>query len=326
MVVKNPRRTGGPKSPEGKEKVAKNAIKHGLNAASLTDGHQSVLVDQFIKELTQYYKPKSPLEKMYIERIAHTRAKLQKLSEIESVGLLLAQEDLKHRPELILNRFTHISDSAKQAALNMLLGKGFKFPLGLNEEVLASLCQEVNEMSGVLDSESEIAAKLPQLAQFLRSVKPVGDDEKHKLSSDDPLFLDNQLRLCAAKIKLDRDNNVGPIVGEDKLAQMERALLNMSRQESAGAMSANATKRSNNKVNSYQVIFLEDFDGFRMLLLEYRTAKELVERVRSIGEQMQRVASLPDHEMDKMMRYQTTLERRLSSITGEFLSIRNSAS
>jgi len=325
MGAKNPKRTGGPKSLEGKVKVAKNAIKHGLSATSPADGHQIVLVDQFVKELTQYYKPKSPLEKMYIERIAQTRAKLQKLSEVESVGVLLAQEDLKHRPELILNRFTHVSDSVKQSALNMLLGKGFKFPLGLTEEVLESLCQEVNEMSGVLDSESEIPAKLPQLAQFLKNVKPVGDDEKHKLSSDDPLFLDNQLRLCAAKIKLDRDNSVGPIVGEDKLAQLERVLLNMSRQESASAMSANATKRSN-KIKSYQVIFLEDFDGFRMLLLEYQAATELVERVRSIGEQMQRVASLPDQEMDKMMRYQTTLERRLSSLTGEFLSIRSSSS
>jgi hypothetical protein len=325
MIAKNPKRTGGPKSPEGKAKVSKNAIKHGLSATSLTDERQVALVNQFIKELIQYYKPKSPLEKMYIERIAQTRAKLQKLSEIESVGVMLAQADLKHRPELVLSRFTHVSDSVKQIALKMLLGKTFKFPLKLTEDVLGSLCQEVAEMSGVLESEAELPVKLPQFSQFLKDAKPLGDDAKHKLSSDDPLFLDNQLRLCVAKIKLDRDNSVGPIVGEDRLAQLERTLLNLARQSSADAISAKPEKRTSS-IRSYQVVFSEDFEIFRLLLLEYRAAFELVEHVRSISVQMQRVATLPDHEMDKMMRYQTTLERRLSSLTGEFLSIRSPSS
>lgn len=325
MLPKNPKRTGGPKSLEGKAKVAKNAIKHGLSATSLTDGHQSVLVDQFIKELTQYYKPKSPLEKMYIERIAQTRAKLQRLSEVESVGVKLAQSELQHRPELVLNRFTHVADSVKRIALDLMLGQKFRFPLGLSERLLLSMCKEVAEMPGVLHSEEELLTKLPVLSEFLMDVRPLGEGDKRNLNPGAPLFLDNQLRLCAAKIKIDRENSTVPIVGEDKLAQMERMFLNMARQESAVALSANPTKRSSD-VQSYQVVFSQDFENFRVLLLEYQEAMKLVERVKAISEQMQRVASLPDHEMDKMMRYQTTLERRLSSLTGEFLSIRNSAS
>lgn len=324
MVLKGSKRTGGPRTPEGKAKVAKNATKHGLSAVSLTDERQLPQVNQFVKELTDYYKPKSPLEKMYIERIAQTRAKLQKLLDVEAIGVALAQADLYHRPELILSRFPHINDAIKNIALNMLLGKGIKFPLGLNEKTLEAMCQEVADMPGVLNSESEFANKLPQLSQFLRNARPLGEEEEYELHSDDPLFLDNQLRLCVAKMNHDRDNSLAPIVGEDKLAKMERALLNVARQRSAQEMSAKPQKRSS-AVIPYQAVFFQDFESFRILLIEYRAASELVVRVKSIGDQMQRAAILPDHEMEKMMRYQTTLERRLSSLTGEFLSIRNAS-
>lgn len=322
MLSKKTKRTGGPKTTEGKAKVAKNAVKHGLSATSLLDGQQIKLVAQFIKELTQYYKPNSPLEKMYIERIAQTRAKLQRLSEVESVGVMLVQSELQHRPELVLNRFTHVSDSVKQIALSLILGKKYKFSLGLSEPLLQSLCKEVAEMPGVLHSEEDLPTKLPLLSAFLKDAKPLGEDDKNQISSDAPLFLDNQLRLCVAQIKLDRDNAAGPIIGEDKLAQIERVFLNMARQDSASALSATAVKRSS-EVQSYQVIFSQDFEVFQLLLIEYQTALELVVRANLTRDHMQRAAILPDQDMDKMMRYQTTLERRLSSLTGEFLSIRN---
>lgn len=324
MLSKKTKRTGGPKTAEGKARIAKNAVKHGLSATSLLDEQQIKLVAQFIKELTQYYKPNSPLEKMYIERIAQTRAKLQRFSEVESVGVMLVQSELQHRPELVLNRFTHVSDSVKQIALRLILGKKFKFPLGLSEPLLQSLCKEVAEMPGVLHSEEDLPTKLPLLSAFLKDAKPLGEGDRNQISSDAPLFLDNQLRLCVTQIKLDRDNSAAPIVGEDELAEVKRILLNMSRQESAVALSASATKRSS-EVQSYNVIFSQDFEAFKVLLLEYHAALELVSRVNLITEQMQRAAILPDQDMDKMMRYQTTLERRLSSLTGEFLSIRNAS-
>lgn len=324
MLSKKTKRTGGPKTPEGRAKVSNNAIKHGLTASTMLDDRQIMLVDQFVKELTQYYKPKSPLEKMYIERIAQTRAKLQKLTEVESLGVMLTKTDLLHRPEQVLNRFTHISDAVKQIALNLILDKGYRFPIGLSEQLLESLCKEVDQMQGLLINEEDLPRKLPQLAEFLTNVQPFGDDEKSKLSVDSPLFLDNQLRLCVAKIELDRYSSADPITGEDKLARMEQIVFNLAQEKSVKEMTARAQKRSS-KVVSYQVIFSKDFDEFKTLWIDYKQAKALTERVRTIIELTQSAAILPEQEMDKMMRYQTTLERRLSSLTGEFLAIRGTS-
>ena len=93
---------GGPKTPQGKRKVSRNATKHGLSTMKPTDASEQTLIKNFSQELISFYKPSSPLEFFQIERIAICRAKLAKLYEVEDTRLQLAQEEFSQDPRLIM--------------------------------------------------------------------------------------------------------------------------------------------------------------------------------------------------------------------------------
>ena len=60
---------------------------------------------------------------------------------------------------------------------------------------------------------------------------------------------------------------------------------------------------------------------FTDLLECYREAERVVIRYHEIKDLMTKAISLPVAESDLLMRYQTTLERRLSSAIGELLAL-----
>jgi len=71
----------------------------------ISDG-QKILVEQYVQELTTYYHPESPLEKLQIQRIALCKAKLDALYEIEHVKLQIASEDLRRAPDLVMQKIS----------------------------------------------------------------------------------------------------------------------------------------------------------------------------------------------------------------------------
>jgi len=80
---------GGPSSPAGKSRASKNAVTHGLTSNVPTGALESESVKKYIDELVAYYQPKSPLERLQIERIALCRSKLSRLYEVEQASLEL---------------------------------------------------------------------------------------------------------------------------------------------------------------------------------------------------------------------------------------------
>ena len=97
-------KSGGPKSPAGKVKASKNAVTHGLTASSAHGALEVANVKKYVDELVAYYKPKSPLELLQIERIALCRSKLARLYEVEQASLDLVINDMSTNPMLILER------------------------------------------------------------------------------------------------------------------------------------------------------------------------------------------------------------------------------
>lgn len=71
--------SGGPRTAKGKQASSQNALVHGATTNKVTSAGQQSLVDQYVHELTVYYKPESPLEKLQIQRIALCKAKLDHL-------------------------------------------------------------------------------------------------------------------------------------------------------------------------------------------------------------------------------------------------------
>jgi hypothetical protein len=64
---------------------------------------------------------------------------------------------------------------------------------------------------------------------------------------------------------------------------------------------------------------------FLELHQSYEKAQQLAVQYQEIKDLMLRALSLPEAESDLLMRYQTTLERRLSSAIGELLALQRSS-
>ena len=76
-----------------------------------------------MQELTTYYHPESPLEKLQIQRIALCKAKLDALYEIEQVKLQIASEDLKRAPDLVMQKISASDDMTKEFAQSLSAGR-----------------------------------------------------------------------------------------------------------------------------------------------------------------------------------------------------------
>ena len=85
---KNAQRSTGPRTPEGKAKVALNALAHGLTAAKVVAGQEDgPLFDQLRAQLQREWRPGSILEVMLVDRMAELVWQLRRVAGVE-VGVL----------------------------------------------------------------------------------------------------------------------------------------------------------------------------------------------------------------------------------------------
>jgi hypothetical protein len=63
-------------------------------------------------------------------------------------------------------------------------------------------------------------------------------------------------------------------------------------------------------------------NNFRAIGENFLLARELVPKIKSVRELISSTTVLPAEESDRLLRYQTSWERRLSSAVGEFLELR----
>lgn len=85
---RNAQRATGPTSPEGKQIVARNALKHGLFAYRPVLAHEDPeAYEQLMADLTAQFRPVGPVETALIERIALTLWRQQRLTRAEAATL-----------------------------------------------------------------------------------------------------------------------------------------------------------------------------------------------------------------------------------------------
>ena len=74
---------GGPRTAEGKAVTSRNARKHGIFAAALTEFDAGEL-HHVHDELVSWLEPVGPLEAMLVEKLAHTYLRLQRCARAEA--------------------------------------------------------------------------------------------------------------------------------------------------------------------------------------------------------------------------------------------------
>ena len=334
--MKQAKRSGGPKTLQGKARSSKNATSHGLTSVAPSNSNEKALVDSYTQELTDYYKPESPLEQLQIRRIAICRAKLAYLYDLEQVKLALAAKELESQPEKILEKIPGASGLAMGMAKEFITSGEIHLPCRLDSPLLEAICDEIKQMSGVIENKHQFARALPKLTKYLNAYPVVGLNNTNQ-------WLE---KLVAVGKDLDRafsmgENHVGELdeffrtylVGKKYLDQLAKEAAK-SESDEFDQLQEDARIRRGQKPRKIEpatqpnpdaITDLETVQNqvnlFLWLHKTYQQAQNLIPQYQEIKEVMLRALSLPVAESDLLMRYQTTLERRLSSAIGELLAL-----
>ena len=328
-------RSGGPKTVQGKARSSKNATSHGLTSLAPSNPNEKALVDSYTQELTDYYKPESPLEQLQIRRIAICRAKLAYLYDLEQVKLALAAKELESQPEKILEKIPGATGLALGIAKEFITSGEMYLPCRLDPLLLEAICDEIKQMSGVIENKHQFARALPKLTKYLNAYPVVGLNNSSQWME----------KLVAVGKDLDRgsdgENYIGDwdeffrtyLVGKryseqlaEEAANLESDELDQLKEEARIQRGQKprkiepATPPNPDAITDLETV-QNQLNQFLWLHKTYQQAQNLIPQYQEIKDLMLRAISLPVAESDLLMRYQTTLERRLSSAIGELLAL-----
>src|SRR4051812_39546985 len=82
-----PKRGGGPRSPEGKRRSRRNALKHGIRSATLLPDDLAALVGRRTEELAAEFQPRTPYEHWLVGQMALASARLDRCAAMMIVDI-----------------------------------------------------------------------------------------------------------------------------------------------------------------------------------------------------------------------------------------------
>jgi hypothetical protein len=311
-VQKSSGRSTGPKSAKGKAKSSQNAVSHGLTSNRLMPD-EIIMVEEFTRELNEYYKPESPLEVLQIQRIAFCRAKLAKLIDIELAGREVARKLIELEPRRVVDRLTQFSLPIRTLALKSIEGVSLVQSIGIDRQMLRSIHQEIRDMVEELRSPEDLPRLLPKLCSslmhpnFLPSGgQGIGEDQRLKI-----LVLRIE-ELSEPKLDLEQKGAF------EQLLRQVHLHSDFSQDDENNKF----VRRYRAGPGGYHESVFKDLK----LIAGLDTTQSQVEQALLSFEEMKgwmiRSADISSEESDRMMKYQTMLERRLSSSIGELLELR----
>lgn len=85
-------RSGGPKTPEGKDASRRNALKHGMRARVLLPGDLADAIAARNRQFTDEFQPNTPYETWLIEQVAEATVRIDRCAEL-SIAAVERQAD-----------------------------------------------------------------------------------------------------------------------------------------------------------------------------------------------------------------------------------------
>lgn len=337
MTTKSRAGIGGPKTQEGRLRSSQNSLKHGLTSNSPGNTNELQLIESFTKELVDFYKPQSPLESLQIDRIASCRAKLIHLREVEQVRIELAHKDLDLYPEKILEKISGAVGISRAMALEIIQDEKTTPLCELTITMLGPIVSEIHMFSGLVTSTQQFKKAFPLLFRYLNaySVTGLNDEERlpEKLSAiarriDEYLRLDGkdprkleqfiyyQNLGVQYEVLLNKYENTGFEKEIEEYQKESRKKYGLPEKESTDKF-----MRQNQPDFLSTDALIAHFRVFENLFKHMQTAEKVATQFFELKALMVRSITLPASELGLLMRYQTTLERRLSSAIGELLEL-----
>lgn len=310
MPKPNPARSGGPRTTSGLKVASKNAVQHGLTTPVAASAAEAATVDDLRGALVAQYSPQTPLEALQIDRIARTAAKLQRLHAIEEAAFRLAQENaLPPVAEIVASMGP--ADAAVQAdAVRILLGQGPAPSFGLDDAVLAQMCDEIRAHGFRISAYADVRAWLPSVHAFV-------EQNGRQVGTSNPGL---QLQALAAGLQ-PLSAAAQPVLTRraQEASDAELLALMKANEREQGVVSVPIRPQDDSAAQAQGL--KEDLDALLRLQLHRRQVDDLVRRYPGRKALLKQAALPPAADADRLMRYQVALDRQLSKCMGELLQM-----
>lgn len=300
----------GPVTEAGKQKVSENALKHGATSPRFINDEERTRAADLLEQLKQHYITNNPLVSMQLERIVRIMIQLERIQNTIDAEFELSRSQLNPF-ETILNA-TDLSEDAKSviAAIHVLPKKmqaTDKLMYG-KTELLNLILEEIDKHP---NNQEEFLECCPLVSQYL-----------YNLSLQKSISLHE---VIETELKTKEKNTVD-------VKPWLQAMIDVSKDIGSSDLDGAAMENTEGQQQQYsllkQAILSVEFQSLIRLALKY--SRDLVNNL-SAWEKAARfdmltpaatAAETPELEkLDKLMRYQTTLQRQLSTCIGELLEL-----
>lgn len=285
----------GPATLPGKKVSSKNAIKHGATARGFINEQERDRFEKLLSDLADHYDTNNPLIKLQLERIARVTIQLERIQN--TIDALF--EKSRAQSNLESNLMEYMKISPEQRIMTLIKKAGVIEPPNDAEEAIRKavitlkLSPPANQQ-GFLDRAPNLSAELYQTARSNNQTIEDYIDEKTRLK-DSSSTVSQGFRVIYVDyedLKEEKEEK------EAKILSLEDTILETS---ISNLMKAIHWKFAEIQLREAELRKLNDF-----------------ERLMPIEEQ----ATLPNlDQLDRLMRYQTTLQRQLSTTIGEVMAL-----
>lgn len=313
----------GPKTAVGKLHSSKNSTKHGLNSSELVGLAQEKTFKSIWTELTKYYRPQTPLQKIQLERIAICKTKLRYSYELEADKLQLIRYEAEAKG-FDAKDYGRISKLALGMLREMSIFKVLTLPAHLTPNILEAIDAEILAFQDDVTGDQDLENYFPTLVKYLNIFDSNASELHVKLKGVANLLADviamGDLYVEHMKTLVPRDKHKSssvPSTIDPEMDELDRY------QEKVRARHGLKPIIKVKPILSYPETieikqWLKTFQDVQRAYKEVQIYGDHVKRKSELG---LKAISLPKEEAELMMRYQVTWEKRLSSAIGEFLQL-----
>ncbi|BEI35817.1 hypothetical protein PHIN6_13350 [Polynucleobacter sp. HIN6] len=293
-------KTGGPNTDKGKLVSSRNAIKSGLTTKQLLNHHELERFNQLIKELSAHYNSPNPLVPLQIERIARLHIQLERIQNGIDILYRKSEQASPARDK-----------KEKFSAMNLML---LELKLKLTLKVLdSSLLEKIDD---ALFSKKLVAAF--QHHKIKSSAKEW--DENPRVITQDTL-LGAYLYSEADFYQQNMDEYLKDKIEAISHREYDRGLYKDINLEILGdAIDRKALTNHTESIETKNYYEFYQFDSwFNGELSKVPTYIEELRDSLDPDKEKFNIALPNFDDLDRLMRYQTTLSRQLSTAIGELM-------
>lgn len=291
----------GPKTVDGKMRSSQNAVMHGSTSPRLLTDAEKKTYAIFLSELQAQYTSKNPLVRMQLERIARLKVQLDRVQDVIDASFA-AERRSKPNFERASDILKLTESERSQMARWLIERMQGEEPEGLVDKGLLTVSLELSEIDeyGLLTTHEDFELYLPSFCKYI--IEQAAD--RNQTLGD---YLSTR--------QIDPSKFEDPHKGK-KLPDPNKLTFRIIFSD-APKEPEPQPELSNVSVKTLQL----SAAWFRLETWEFMKKIFRMREMSALAEVTQE-AALPDPEkLDRLMRYQTTINRQLSSAVGELLEL-----